>query len=151
MDKRNGRWLATGAVFLVTAILLATVAATPPLSAQTTSVSWQRELSSSLRLASSSRKWVLVDVYTDWCGWCKRMDRDTFANPQIVQVLNKSFVCVKADAEDGASGQAVANRYNVNSFPCILVLEPSGKLRGKIKGFRPPEAFYAALAETLKQ
>ena len=34
---------------------------------------------------------IFVDVYTDWCGWCKRMDAMTFKNPDVIKVLNESF------------------------------------------------------------
>ena len=42
---------------------------------------------------------VLIDVYTGWCGWCKRMDASTFANPIIVKYVNDNFYAVKFDAE----------------------------------------------------
>ena len=44
-------------------------------------------------------KKVFVDVYTGWCGWCKRMDASTFANPVIVKYVNDNFYAVKFDAE----------------------------------------------------
>lgn len=42
---------------------------------------------------------IFVDVYTDWCGWCKRMDATTFTNPEIVKYISKNFYAVKFDAE----------------------------------------------------
>lgn len=42
---------------------------------------------------------VIVDVYTDWCGWCKRMDQTTFSNPVIAEYINENFYAVKLDAE----------------------------------------------------
>ena len=42
---------------------------------------------------------IFIDVYTDWCGWCKRMDAETFTNPVIVKYMSKNFYCVKLDAE----------------------------------------------------
>ncbi|BDD05227.1 thioredoxin family protein [Aureibacter tunicatorum] len=43
---------------------------------------------------------VLVDVYTDWCGWCKKMDKTTYENKKVVEYVNKNFYAVKFDAED---------------------------------------------------
>ena len=44
-------------------------------------------------------KKIVVDVYTDWCGWCKVMDRQTFPNDTIADYLNKYYYCVKLNAE----------------------------------------------------
>lgn len=50
------------------------------------------------KLRQEPRK-VLIDVYTDWCGWCKKMDKDTFTDPEVVAHINKNFYAVKLDAE----------------------------------------------------
>ncbi len=42
---------------------------------------------------------IFIDVFTDWCGWCKKMDAETFTHPVIVKYMNKNFYCVKFDAE----------------------------------------------------
>ena len=42
----------------------------------------------------ASGKYVLVDVYTDWCGWCKKMDRAVYGHPQVQQLLAASFVLI---------------------------------------------------------
>jgi thioredoxin-related protein len=45
-------------------------------------------------------KKILVDVYTEWCGWCKRMDAGTYTNAEIIKYINENFYAVKFDAED---------------------------------------------------
>lgn len=47
-------------------------------------------------------KKVFIDVYTDWCGWCKVMDRETFTNPSVVDYINKNYYAVKLNAEQKA-------------------------------------------------
>lgn len=42
---------------------------------------------------------IIVDVYTDWCGWCKKMERTTYKDPVIVEYINKHYYAVKLDAE----------------------------------------------------
>ncbi|MCC7533867.1 MAG: DUF255 domain-containing protein [Bacteroidia bacterium] len=44
-------------------------------------------------------KIVLVDAYTDWCGWCKRMDRDTYSNQEVIEKINKHFIPIKFNPE----------------------------------------------------
>ncbi|MFC2124146.1 thioredoxin family protein [Bacteroidota bacterium] len=50
-------------------------------------------------LAKNEPRMVFVDVYTDWCGWCKKMDATTFKDPKIIKQLNKNFYAVKLDGE----------------------------------------------------
>ena len=42
-------------------------------------------------------KKIFVDVYTDWCGWCKKMDKDTFQNPEVANYMAANFYMVKMD------------------------------------------------------
>lgn len=48
---------------------------------------------------SKAPKKIFIDMYTDWCGWCKRMDASTFKDPLVVNVMNSFFYPVKMDAE----------------------------------------------------
>ncbi len=50
-------------------------------------------------LMKRQKRKVLVDVYTDWCGWCKRMDATTFQDPRIVSYINKNYYAIKFNAE----------------------------------------------------
>ena len=44
-------------------------------------------------------KKLLIDLYTDWCGWCKKMDKDTYENSKIAAYVNKHYYAVKFNAE----------------------------------------------------
>ena len=55
-----------------------------------------------IKAAEKSPKKIFVDVYTEWCGWCKKMDRNTFAKKNVAEYLNKNFYPVKLDAEQKA-------------------------------------------------
>ncbi len=49
--------------------------------------------------ATKEKKIVLVDAYTTWCGWCKKMDADTYTDPEVIKTINKYFVPVKFNPE----------------------------------------------------
>ena len=51
------------------------------------------------RATDSIKKKVFIDLYTGWCGWCKRMDGTTFKDPNIVSYMNQNYYSVKFDAE----------------------------------------------------
>jgi len=52
-----------------------------------------------VKAAEKNKKKVFVDCYTDWCGWCKKMDASTFKDPEVVAYMNKHFYAVKFNAE----------------------------------------------------
>ncbi|HNY02080.1 MAG TPA: DUF255 domain-containing protein [Bacteroidales bacterium] len=51
------------------------------------------------KLNKKKPKKMFVDVFTEWCGWCKKMDAETFTHPVIAKYMSDNFYCVKLDAE----------------------------------------------------
>ena len=99
-------------------------------------------------------KKIFVDVYTDWCGWCKRMDANTFENPTIAKYMSETFYCVKFNAEmhDDVTfkGQKYSTdgRYNSlatfllqnrMSFPTTLYLDEQLNLINTVPGYMDPK------------
>ncbi len=111
---------------------------------------WSTDLNATLAQAKSKNKYVVADMYTDWCTWCKVLDRQTFANPAMISYLNSKYLCAKVNAENPNGGTEAAEKYKVFEFPCVLVFEPSGKLIGKLMGFQRPDAMQRALENLLK-
>ena len=73
-----------------------------PISAQTKAkkegINWV-SIEKADELRRTAPRKVLIDVYTDWCGWCKRMDATTFSDPTVIDYINKHYYAVKLDAE----------------------------------------------------
>ena len=110
---------------------------------------------------SKNPKMILVDVYTDWCGWCKKMDKDTFTDPRVIAHFQKNFYAVKLNAEDTKrkfpfmgktfSEAEMAASMRVNSYPNFVVIEPGLQNIAQLPGYREPEAFLAGLAELIEK
>ena len=64
-----------------------------------------------LTLTEASPKKIFIDVYTDWCGWCKRMDKATFQNPEVAAYMNEHYYNVKFDAEQKESIEMLGNTF----------------------------------------
>jgi thioredoxin-related protein len=116
-------------------------------------------------LASQDPRMLVIDVYTDWCGWCKRMDATTFSDPTIIKMMNDHFYPVKLDAEgkdditigdrtfkfveSGRRGYheiaAIVTRGRL-SYPTISYLDAQGKVLEAAPGYKTPDQFRVYLA-----
>lgn len=65
-----------------------------------------------VKMKKEPRK-VWVDVYTDWCGWCKRMDATTFKNPELIKYMNTKFYAVRFNAEKMDSIRFLGTLYTI--------------------------------------
>ncbi|UCE03833.1 MAG: DUF255 domain-containing protein [Candidatus Latescibacterota bacterium] len=107
-----------------------------------------------LERAEAEDKHILIDFYTSWCGWCKVMDKKTYTDPAVVEMLNENFLIAKINAESKRkfavgdtemSGQQLAQQYGVRSFPMTWFLRPDGTRLANIPGYIPAERFIKAL------
>ena len=77
-------------------LILALVVSAYTIQAQ--EVKWYT-IEEAVELNKTQPRKIMVDVYTDWCGWCKVMDKNTFKQPVVAQYLNENFYPVKFNAE----------------------------------------------------
>ena len=80
-----------------------------------------------LEKAKQTNKPIFVDVYTSWCGPCKKMSKNIFPLAEVGKVYNANFVCYQIDAEKG-DGIEIAKKYEVKAFPTYLFIKADGKL-----------------------
>ncbi|HUX57881.1 MAG TPA: DUF255 domain-containing protein [Bacteroidales bacterium] len=125
---------------------------------QKTDVRWYT-IQEAEKLIKQSPRPIFVDTYTDWCGWCKKMDKETFTNPVISDILNNKFYPVKFDAEgkesvdflgktfinDGKAGKAhqlaIALLKGQLSYPTVVFLtQQNNQVQvSPVPGFREPK------------
>lgn len=99
-----------------------------------------------LEMAKAQGKPIFLDAYTDWCGWCKVMDKETFSNTDVAKVMNEAFVCVKMDMETG-EGIDVAMKYRISSYPYFMVFSKEGRPTYRSSGYEAWEPWLATLAK----
>ncbi len=80
--------------------------------------------------------------YTDWCGFCKKMDEETFSMKQISDYLNENFVPMKVDAEDE---RELAREYGANQYPSNLFLSTDDGVIAGRPGFIPEDQMIGIL------
>lgn len=108
-------------------------------------------------------KKIFVDTYTLWCGWCTKMDNDTFSNPDVVKYMNKNYYCVKFNAEGNEevtyqgkkytnpnydpnrsgrnSSHELSGYFGIRSFPTVLFLDEEANLITPVPGYKKPQQF----------
>jgi thioredoxin-related protein len=127
-------------------------------------IKWH-SIEEAIQLASQEPRVLVIDVYTDWCGWCKRMDATTFSDPEVAEIMNKHFYPVKLDAEgkedivigertfkfvdNGRRGYheiaAVVTRGRL-SYPTISYVDAQGKVLEASPGYKTADQFRVYLA-----
>src|SRR3990167_418315 len=70
-------------------------------------------LSEAIALNKITPKFFLIDMYTDWCGWCKVMDKNTFQHIKIATIIDKYFYAVKFNAEKNDSVEYKGKTYKL--------------------------------------
>lgn len=91
-------------------------------------------------LAKKEKKAIFIDVYTEWCGPCKKMAAEVFPQQQVGDVFNESFINYKIDAEKG-EGIELSDKYNAKAYPTYLFINSDGELIYRTTGYMPAENF----------
>ncbi len=109
-------------------------------------VSWQSDLEGALDSAKSSGEPIMVDFYTDWCHWCKKMDSDTYSDSRVNELAG-DFICVQVDAERSPD---LAQKYSVRGYPTVVFLDSAGQVMQNVTGYRGPDAFVGVMEGVLR-
>ncbi len=110
-------------------------------------VTWTYNLDSALTEAKAKQKPLMVDFYTDWCGWCKKLDSDTYTDKKVNE-LAQNFVCVKVNAE---KNRAATLKYGISGFPTIIFLNYEGAVDDRLIGYQGPAAFAQIMEAVLEK
>lgn len=87
---------------------------------------------SGLSKANSEGKLLFVEFYADWCTPCKWMDKTTFKNTDVVDLMNTNYVALKMDIEND-EGSELKSQYSVRMLPTILIFNSAGKMVDRIE------------------
>ncbi len=122
---------------------------TAVLSGEKTSLRW-KNFNDGIAEAKKTNKKILVDVYTDWCGWCKKMDEEVYANKDIATYLADRYLVVKLDAESDSkidyndmamTEMDLARAFGIDGYPATIFMRPDGKAITLVPGYIRAETF----------
>ena len=155
--RSSKRWqppaLIAGIVGLFACALVLTSFATSGEQGKSSAIEWQ-EFSKAIELAKKQNKIVVVDFYTDWCGWCKRMDKDTYGNAEVTKYAKAKLIMSKVDAESQEKTrfkeheltyQQLALGMGVRGYPTTAFFDSNGDLITSISSYLTAEQFLPIL------
>jgi thioredoxin-related protein len=132
------------------------------LQAQAADLNWLTDLPKAQAQAKTENKLVLMDFTgSDWCGWCMKLDKETFSKPEFADYAKTNLVLVQLDypvhkeqSDDlKKANAALQKKYNIEGFPTLIALKPDGAVAWKQVGYLAggPQALIAKLDEAKKK
>jgi thioredoxin-related protein len=137
-------------------LLLGLLACGLMLQAQAEDAVWLTDMPKALQEAKAEHKLVLADFTgSDWCGWCKKLDKDTFSRPEFAEYAKKNLVLLQLDYPDKkpqsdelkAANAALSSKYNIQGYPTLIALKPDATVVWRNDGYLEggPKALIDAL------
>ncbi len=142
-------------------IILGLTTALALFSATAAEVTWLTDATKAQAQAKADKKLVMLDFTgSDWCGWCIKLHKEVFSQPEFVEYASKNIVAVEVDfpskkkisAAQQKANDALAAKYDIKGYPTLIILDGDGKKvaqMGYVKG--GPKAFIAEFEKQTKK
>ena len=129
-------------------------------SATAAEVTWLTDATKAQTQAKAEKKLVMLDFTgSDWCGWCIKLHKEVFSQPEFIEYAAKNIVAVEVDfpnkkklsEEQQKANEALSKKYGVRGYPTLIILDGDGKKvaeMGYVKG--GPKAFIAEFESQTK-
>lgn len=138
------------------------ISAQSPKGPSTPQIEWLSWTEAIERMETDAKpKKIMVDLYTEWCGYCKKMDKTTFKDPKVVEYVNEHFYAVKFDAEQKGSLTYAKHNFQFDpskgrrgvhslafaltdgrmSYPSMVYLDEQQKRIAISPGYKPGDSF----------
>jgi protein disulfide-isomerase len=121
-------------------------------------LNWLTDVTKAEAQAKTDNKLVLLDFTgSDWCGWCMKLDKETFSKTEFTDYASKNLVLVQLDYPNKKpqsddlkkANAALQTKYSIEGFPTLIALKPDGTVVWKQVGYLAggPKALIAKLDE----
>jgi len=121
---------------------------------------WLTDLPKAQAQAKKENKLVMLDFTgSDWCGWCIKLNKEVFSKTEFAGYAKKNLVLVEVDfprrkelsAEQTKANKALMQKYKIEGYPTIIVLDGDGKQVGELHYMDSAKKFIAELDKAKKQ
>lgn len=104
-------------------------------------VAWQSDYATALNKAKQSDRLIMLFIYSDWCPYCRQLNKVTYPDPRVV-ARTRQVIPVRVNGET-KEAKPLAKRFGFLGYPTILFIDRNERVQGKIPGFEGPETFAA--------
>ena len=94
-------------------------------------IEWQ-PYSSGMDSAKNNNKAIFLHFYAKWCGYCAKMEKESFQDDSIAEYLNENFISIRVDVD---KEQNIAEKYGVFALPTTYFFSSSGEKLGSVPGY----------------
>lgn len=140
-------------LLLLLALLLAPVTLGQVHPAET--IAWRPTLEEAVAEAAVAGKPILVDVYADWCTWCRRLQQEVYTDSTLAAYVNARFIPVRLNGEirsdavqfggSSTSSAELARAFGVEGYPTTIFLNAGAMFLTRLPGFAPANAYLPIL------
>ena len=115
--------------------------------AESWAISWENDLTKAFEKAKTEDRPVMADFYTDWCGWCKKLDKDVYEDAGVNR-LAENFICVKVNCE---IDKGAFSKYGLKGYPTIIFFNAAGGTEEIVVGYRNAQVFADIMNKVLEK
>jgi thiol-disulfide isomerase/thioredoxin len=135
-------WAGRSAGLLAGLLLLALGPLGPAVAAEDAAATgeWLTELAAARAQASKSDRLMLVDLFAEWCTWCKVLEKEVFTSAEFRRYA-EDYVLLRVDTEDGGEGSRLQAQFGAYTLPTLLILDKNMALVGQVQGYAPTDRF----------
>lgn len=112
-----------------------------------TAISWGADFAVAEEAAKKEKKPLFVDFEAEWCGFCKKLDRETYTDERVIRLFREKLVAVKVDFDKEVK---LRERFGVSALPTLFLVSPTGSILQRLEGFRPPEQLLEEVGRSLE-
>jgi thioredoxin 1 len=94
-------------------------------------IEWQ-PYSSGMDSAKNNNKAIFLHFYAKWCGYCAKMEKESFQDDSIAEYLNENFISIRVDVD---KEQNIAEKYGLFALPTTYFFSSSGEKLGSVPGY----------------
>jgi thioredoxin-related protein len=131
----------TAAATILSLILLISLSGNNFAEASPKAIKWYT-YTDGLAAATQQNKKILIIFSANWCGFCKKMNKETFANKAVMDYIDENIIPVKVDAE---AEKKLVSQYAISALPSHVFLSETGNSLGTLTGFIEATKFLSVL------